>query len=135
MNKEYEKLLKILKSNDVVKKSIEELRLWCVLRSSEWDDIYISSLNWIIYWKNREYHNLKEVEIIWLATDRHLRMFFDLSDWDFLKQNPNWWFEWVPQWEWEYSDYLFEIDNNYELSEQKEETLKKLNNWLENQYF
>ena len=63
--------------------------------------------------------------------ERHLRMYCENLNWDYLKQRMDWDFEWIPQWKWEVNDRIFWLDNTKPFHQQTEEVYKSIVEFLE----
>ena len=134
-----EKIIELFKTVSEIKSDLEELRFWTTLTfrnhwhickyicTQEWNKITSLNDRNVKVWRLTEHIK----EIIWNPLEeRHLRMYLEKLDWDFVKQRMNWDYEWIPQWEWEVNDVLFSLDNNKSFDNQSEEFREELYNFL-----
>ena len=141
----YEQLQEILCTDESIKADIMELRFWTKIK---YEEQWVIKTRIVLFvhkysdflivepWYN--YRTPKKIlrrivsNIIWNPLEeRHLRMYCENLNWDYLKQRMDWDFEWIPQWEWEVNDRLFWLDNTKPFHQQTEEVYKSIVEFLE----
>lgn len=147
MNTELLRHIEILKTVPEIKKSINFLKLWCILKyKKSWSYgwvIFRNMTDWSHVWKFWKWHIevndwiqytfiwfFQAFEIIWQVEERHLRMFLNGR----VRRNMGW-FSIKEDWyicfdeDTEY-ELIILLDNSKPYMEQSEEFYKKLNDWI-----
>jgi len=140
-----EKLIELFKTIPEIKKDLEELRFWCILKAinwiSEWQYIYLNKISKHILieknlWQRCKINNITdEFEIIWNSLEeRHLRMYCEKNN----KKNIVFFLdelcEIIPQKEtWFHFSILCKIDNTKSFDNQEDEIYKTIFYYLTKQ--
>ncbi len=137
LTKEWLRLLERLKSDEELKKDIEEFKKWCMFTYRNttyiiwsYDRIFFNTSSSNFSWDIDYFKEKKWVTILWQANYEHLLRYLEnkrMSDW-FTK---NWSLH--TNWElWFWMNTYFKFNLKKSLLEQEEEVLRELNIYLDN---